>query len=76
MACEECHSCAYCSDAVRCIGGSYLVKCTACTDCTFCFGCVGLTKKEFHILNRSYSREAYFTITRALSAQLNLGSTP
>ena len=56
--------------SVRCQGSSYLVHCRDCVDCTYCFGCVGLIKKEFHILNVRYPRNAYFELTAKLEQAL------
>jgi len=70
--CEGCHDCAYCEGCERCAGSSYLVRSTGCTDCTYCFGCVGLSKKDFHILNRPYGRSEYFRIVEGLRRELGL----
>ncbi len=35
--------------------------CVECQDCENCFGCVGLKRKKFHIFNRPYSEEEYFS---------------
>jgi hypothetical protein len=40
--------------------------------CTYCFGCVGLSNKDFHILNKQYSRQEYFAITKRLARELGL----
>lgn len=74
--CDACHGSSYSIACANCTGSTYLINCHACSDCTYCFGCVGLIKQEFHILNVQYTREEYFRITRRLSAELGLPSTP
>ncbi len=64
--CESCHQSAYCSSSQRCVGSKYLEKCEACADCTYCFGCVGLSKKDFHILNEPYDKKTYFELVAKL----------
>ncbi len=71
--CESCNACAYCARCAHCTGSSYLVMCQSCSDCTYCFGCVGLSKKDFHILNVKYTKTEYFRIVKALRAELGLG---
>lgn len=46
------------------------MRCASMTECTYCFGCVGLSHKDFYILNQPYDRSTYFQITRELTAQL------
>jgi len=70
--CAGCHDCAYCEGCERCVGSSYLVCSRDCSDCTYCFGCVGLSKKDFHILNRPYGRTEYFRVTAQLRRALGL----
>lgn len=55
-----CLGCSHCERCERCVSSAYLVRCTGCSGCTYCFGCVGLSKKDFHILNEPYDRQAYF----------------
>ena len=71
-ACRRCHSSAYCQECTACSDSNYLVHCTDCFECDYCFGCVGLSKKEFHILNKKYSRGDYFRIVGELKKQLGL----
>ena len=33
--------------------------CDACQGCKHCFGCVGLTRKEYCVFNKQYTKEAY-----------------
>ena len=64
--CESCHQSAYCTASARCVGCKYLEKCEACAECTYCFGCVGLSKKDFHILNEPYDKKTYFELVAKL----------
>jgi hypothetical protein len=49
-----------------------LIRSVALTNCTYCFGCVGLSGKDFHILNEPYGRSEYFSIARRLERELKL----
>jgi hypothetical protein len=81
---EQCIECQHCSKVTRCIVAShcvecsncvrskYLTRCQDCTDCTFCFGCIGLSSKDFHILNEPYDRETYFRLTSELARSLRI----
>lgn len=66
-------ACNHCVASERCVQSSYLVKSVDCTGCTYCFGCVGLSRKDFHILNKPYDRSTYFAITSRLARELGLG---
>ena len=68
--CVSCHASAYCVQCELCTGSAYLFMSRNCADCTYCFGCVGLSKKDFHILNQPFSRKEYFEITKRLRAEL------
>lgn len=68
--CQSCHASAYCVKSARCVGSKYLERCESCADCTYCFGCVGLSKKDFHILNKPYDRKTYFEIVAKLKKAL------
>jgi hypothetical protein len=46
--------------------------CRNLSDCNYCFGCVGLSNKDFHILNVSFPRKEYFDITARLRKELGL----
>ncbi|MDP3710786.1 MAG: hypothetical protein Q8R29_03655 [bacterium] len=41
-----------------------------CRGCSYCFGCVGLRNKQYHIFNKPYSKEEYFSKIK----EYNLGS--
>ncbi|MCP4502083.1 MAG: caib/baif family protein [Deltaproteobacteria bacterium] len=68
--CSRSHTSAYCTDCDNCINSKYLDQCESCSDCTYCFGCVGLSRKDFHILNEPYGRNEYFRIVEKLKKQL------
>lgn len=67
-----CLSCAHCHDADRCAQSAYLERCASCTRCNYCFGCVGLSGKDFHILNEPYERQAYFETVKRLRRELGM----
>ena len=41
-------------------------------DCNYCFGCVGLSKKDFHILNVPFPRTEYFKQVKRLREALGV----
>jgi hypothetical protein len=59
-------------DSEGCSSSSYVVRCVGLVGCTYCFGCVGLSNKDFHILNQPYSRKEYFALTSRLTKELRL----
>jgi hypothetical protein len=63
-------SCQHCSGSRNLIRCSYVVRCANMTECTYCLGCVGLSRKDFHILNQPYDRSTYFALSRALLREL------
>lgn len=67
------HACTHCEACERCSQSSYLVRSVDCTNCTYCFGCVGLTGKDFHILNQPHSRSEYFAIVAKLAKSVARG---
>ena len=78
--CNDCTHCTGCKDLLssthmtgseRCSGSAYLERCVDCRDCHYCFGCVGLSGREFCILNEPYSRSDYFKMTAKLSRELS-----
>ena len=67
-----CLACQHCVESDRCIGCAYLVRSVGCSGCTYCFGCVGLSRRDFHILNEPYDRATYFETTARLARELRL----
>jgi hypothetical protein len=67
-----CLSCSHCIDCERCASSAYLVRSVRCTGSSYLFGCVGLHKKDFHILNEPYERQAYFATIAKLSRELGI----
>jgi hypothetical protein len=57
-------------ECTGCTTSAYLVLCRDLTECNYCFGCVGLSRKDFHILNEKYDRSAYFKVIAELTAAL------
>jgi hypothetical protein len=60
--------CYQCTDCVNCNTLSFSLSCDNCSDsrflvnclgCRDCFGCVGLKEKQYHIFNKSHSKEEY-----------------
>jgi hypothetical protein len=72
--CRDCRSLAYCQGCEHCGDSNYLVSCSYCFECDYCFGCVGLVKKDFHILNKKYSRADYFREIARLRDVLGLAA--
>jgi hypothetical protein len=64
--CTRCHRSSHLKDCSDCNDSHYLIECNRCVECTYCIGCVGLTRKEFHILNQPYDRKTFFKIAKAL----------
>lgn len=73
--CAQCRGCStsqHCVASDNCVGSAYLVRSTGCTGCTYCFGCVGLSRRDFWILNEPYDRATYFAITSRLARELRI----
>jgi hypothetical protein len=73
--CDNCTrlvGCHHCSFSENCTSSSYVVRSSALANCNYCFGCVGLSGKDFYILNERYERQDYFEITNRLSRELKL----
>jgi hypothetical protein len=64
--------CQHCIECDSCSSSSYLVRSTALTRSSYCFGCVGLSSRDYHILNEPYDRSTYFAILRRLTRELRL----
>lgn len=71
--CQSCHGCAYCHRSQNCTGSAYVVLSQNLSECNYCFGCIGLAKKDFHILNRAFSRTEYFRLVSRLRRELGVG---
>jgi len=54
------------------MGSAYLVRSVGCSGCTYCFGCVGLSRRDFFILNKPYDRVMYFAIVSRLARELRI----
>ena len=80
--CTHCHgssdltSCSHLSHCRGCSQSAYLERCVDCSDCRYCYGCVGLTGREFHILNEPYERSVYFATVAQLNRQLRDWTPP
>ena len=72
-------------ECVTCGEGSYNLKycfncwaesrdleyCTYCVGSADCFGCVGLSKKQYCIFNKQYSKEEYFDLKDKITKHMN-----
>ncbi len=67
-----CLACQHCIDSERCVGSAFLVRSIGCSGCTYCFGCVGLSKRDFCVLNERYDRSVYFELTARLARELRI----
>jgi hypothetical protein len=65
-------ACTHAVDSESSVRSSYIVRSISVTDCTYLFGCVGISRKDFHILNEPYERAAYFDTSRRLMRELGL----
>lgn len=84
VACEDCTDCAHCArskgltrcqhcvETERSTDCAYVVRSVGCHGCTYLFGCVGLSRKDFHILNEPYDRQTYFATVAKLTRELGL----
>ncbi|MFE8600994.1 caib/baif family protein [Archangium violaceum] len=70
--CKQCHNCAYCVQSENCTSSAYLVLCRNMSDSNYCFGSVGLSKKDFHILNVPFPRTEYFKQVKRLRAEMGI----
>jgi hypothetical protein len=68
----SCLACQHCVETERSIGSAYLVRSVGCNGCTYCFGCVGLSRRDFHVLNEPCDRATYFELTARLARELRI----
>lgn len=76
--CYECssnHVLNNCNFCFMCMYSSNLEYCELVSNSKDCFGCVGLNHKEYHILNRPYSREEYFKRVAEIKNQIKREGT-
>lgn len=66
------HSCAYSVQSENCTSSAYVVLSRNLADCNYCFGCVGLSRKDFHILNVPFERTEYFKVVGRLKKELGI----
>lgn len=74
----RCTLCYECLNSNGCYNSGFLQDCENCTDCDFgydlkncqsCVGCVGLRKKQFHIFNQPYTKEAFLEKKKQLQSE-------
>ena len=70
--CAACHNLANSVECSGCTSSAFLVLCRDLTECNYCFGCVGISRKDFHILNEKHDRSTYFKLVADLSAALRI----
>ncbi len=62
--------------STNCIASTYVFYCNqvnysdSCHNSMNCFGCVGLQKKNYHILNKEYSKEEYEVIAKEIKEKM------
>src|SRR5690606_3672693 len=72
-ACTQCRGsshlsdCQHCQFADSCSSWAYVMPSTRLIGCTYCFGCVGLSGRDFFVLNQPCARDEYFALTRRLA---------
>lgn len=69
--CEKMNNCTFTADSSNCEESSYLFNCRGVKNC---FGCVDLQYKQYCILNRQLTQEAYERTLSELVATLNLSA--
>jgi len=58
--------------SLSCGGGSKnLFYCDSCRGCSDCFGCISLSKKQYCILNKQYSKEEYFELVEKIKIHMD-----
>src|SRR5260370_31062170 len=70
--CRFCLGCQHCIDCERCMGSAYLVRSVGCSGCNYCFGCVGLSRRDFFILNKPYDPAPHFATLAPLARELRI----
>lgn len=67
--------------STKCIACTYIFYCNevyysdSCHNCANCFGCIGLNKKNYHILNKEYSKNEYHRIKAKIENQMKKEGT-
>jgi hypothetical protein len=56
----------------NCTSSAYVFLSQNLSDCNYCLGCVGLSKKDFYVLNVAFPRTEYFKIYGRLRKELGL----
>src|SRR3989344_2370632 len=73
---ERCYNVMGVLQDTNCKVDSYVFYCNnvdysdSCRNCADCFGCAGLNKKNYHILNKEYSKEEYLKLKEEIIEQL------
>lgn len=56
LQCHNCYELFFSDHSEYCKHSSYL---SFCKNCEYCFGCINLNYKQYHILNKAYTKEQY-----------------
>lgn len=73
---ERCYNIMGTLQSTNCVSCVYPMYCNevqysdSVYNCVNCFGCVGLNKKNYHILNKEYSKEEYEKLKEEIIAEL------
>jgi hypothetical protein len=65
--CYKLYNCNFC---YMCVESQDLEYSEFCSYCKHCFGCTSLVRKKYHILNKPYSKEEYFTRVAEIKTEL------
>lgn len=74
---ERCYNVMASLQSTNCIAGVYIMYCNevyysdSCYNCTNCFGSAGLNKKNYHILNKEYSKDEYLKLKDEIVKELS-----
>lgn len=60
----------HCVSSIVCWTCSFMDYCILCFNSNNCFGCTGMRKKDYHILNKAYSKEDYKKLRDAIVAEM------
>ncbi len=72
LSCSGCHHLSNSVECESCTNSAFVYMSRDLTECNYCFGCVGLSRKDFHILNERHDRSSYFKIVTQLTKTLRL----
>ena len=74
--CQYCYNCMSSDNCYNLLSSWIMVNCRDCsycywnTGCSDCLGCVNVQRKQYHILNKPYSKDEYFKAQRQIEDDL------